>query len=270
MLHKLDSLNTLRPLINGMNIHLILESIIAGSTHGVVYGNAPDQPSAALCRYKSRFYLLGQPDPDFADDLKTLFENEIAPQAAAEGHEAGVWHYESEIWSPTIEKVAARKRSLAAPRRYLRREAATHPYLLPKNTSIQPIDPDLLAQRHLENIDLLVEEIQSERDDVADFLGHSFGVCAVVGDTIAGLCTSEFNTGARCEVGIMTMESYQRQGIATALAHALAAEAASRGITEIGWHCWSRNQASVATALKAGFTSVQDYPSHVIWYTAEE
>jgi RimJ/RimL family protein N-acetyltransferase len=44
--------------------------------------------------------------------------------------------------------------------------------------------------------------------------------------------------------------------------------ALSRGVTQIGWHCWARNLPSVATALKIGYEEVCNYTTFVAWFDA--
>ena len=106
----------------------------------------------------------------------------------------------------------------------------------------------------------------SERESVEDFLDKSFGLCLLHEDEIVGWCLSEYNFEAGCEVGIAISQPYQRRGFATLLASAFIEEANSRGLTEIGWHCYASNTASVATALKVGFQKVADYPICLCWY----
>jgi RimJ/RimL family protein N-acetyltransferase len=105
----------------------------------------------------------------------------------------------------------------------------------------------------------------SERPTVQDFLAKSFGVCLSRGDEIVGWCLSEYNCADRCEVGIEIVEPYQRRGLGTLLSLALVEMALSRSVTRIGWHCWASNTPSDATALKAGFELVEDYPAHYAW-----
>jgi RimJ/RimL family protein N-acetyltransferase len=273
-LYQLDSgdYEKLRPLFAQMGYHLILESMVAGNTRGAVYVDDLELPRAALCQYKDRLYLAGQGSQVFNEGLKRLFHETILPQGRAESRDAFVLHYTPDDWSAAIEQLLAGQKLWLGHRQYfaLKREQMRPPPPLPDGITIQPIDENLIAQTHLKYLDELVQEIQSERDSVAGFLEHSFGFAAVAGDEIAGLCTSEFNSGSRCEVGIMTMQAYQRQGIATTLALTLADHAFAHGITEIGWHCWARNTPSVATALKVGFEHVVDYPAYVGWYSPEE
>jgi RimJ/RimL family protein N-acetyltransferase len=78
---------------------------------------------------------------------------------------------------------------------------------------------------------------------------------------------SEYNVSDRCEIGIATAEKYQRKGIATLVTWSFLAEAHRRGYTRVGWDCWTRNEASGATARKAGFTLVEEYPATVVEFS---
>jgi hypothetical protein len=40
----------------------------------------------------------------------------------------------------------------------------------------------------------------------------------------------------------------------------------TQGATEIGWHCWSSNIASAATARKVGFEQTIEHPVYHAWY----
>ncbi len=83
---------------------------------------------------------------------------------------------------------------------------------------------------------------------------------------LAGWCLSEYNVGDRCEVGIATLEPFQRRGLAKAMGQAFLRMAYSKGIREVGWHCWKQNIPSAATARALGFRHVADYPVYVGWY----
>ena len=130
---------------------------------------------------------------------------------------------------------------------------------LPPDFRVVEIDEALLASKHM-NIDLVRDETVSERDSVEDYLENSFGYAAMKGDILVSWCMSEYNTGDRCELGIATMERYQRKGLATQVARAIIGHAVRQGVYSIGWHCWKRNEPSVRTALKIGFEHGLDYP----------
>ena len=116
----------------------------------------------------------------------------------------------------------------------------------------------------MKGIDSVQEEMCSERASVEDFLARSFGICPVYENEIAGWCMSEYNVGDRCEIGIATTPTHQRKGIATLATWYFLAEAQRRGYRRVGWDCWARNEASAATARKAGFTLVEEYPAVVV------
>ena len=61
---------------------------------------------------------------------------------------------------------------------------------------------------------------------------------------------------------------YRRRGLATLAVRATLEQCLARGYTEIGWHCWSNNRASAATALRAGFRQTVEHPVYHAWYNA--
>jgi RimJ/RimL family protein N-acetyltransferase len=106
----------------------------------------------------------------------------------------------------------------------------------------------------------LREELCSERETVEEFLEKSFGFAILQEAALAAWCLSEYNTGGRCEVGVATVEKYQRRGLGTVVTLALVEHALAHGYHTVGWHCWKRNVPSSALALRAGFHLVLEYP----------
>jgi predicted acetyltransferase len=136
--------------------------------------------------------------------------------------------------------------------------------VMPAGFQLQMVNADLLANTNLKHLETLKEELTSERPSVDDFLAKSFGVCAIHENELAGWCLSEYNADERCEIGIETTSDYRQRGIATALTLAFLEHAFSHGITEVGWHCFKRNESSAKTALKAGFDKICDYKSFIV------
>jgi RimJ/RimL family protein N-acetyltransferase len=127
--------------------------------------------------------------------------------------------------------------------------------------ALRAVDAELLAEAGLGRMNQLREEMCSERVSVEDFLARSFGVCLLdeKGKSLAGWCLSEYNYGGRCEVGIEVVEEYRQRGLGTRLAQALCAEAFGRKMERVGWHCLAANEASGATARRAGLRLVRRY-----------
>lgn len=252
-----------RPTLEGMNYHLAVNSIITGMTPARIYVDHPANPKAAFTWTKHRFYLAGDAGNDaFNGALNRLFTEEIYPQAIAAGMGGFVLHYSPGSWEDKIDVILKDR----FPTKHLRQLWAISELrrdwrrLMPAGFSMRRVDRDLLAKAGLKNRDALIEEMQSERVSVEDFLSKSFGFCMLHGEEIVGWCLSEYNSENECEVGIETVEAYRRQGIATLTASALIEHALAQDMTRIGWHCWADNKGSIATARKAGLEKVTDYP----------
>ncbi|MCA0454412.1 MAG: GNAT family N-acetyltransferase [Chloroflexi bacterium] len=131
---------------------------------------------------------------------------------------------------------------------------------LPPHLHLRLIDDDLLGQRSLRSIDPLLEEIQSCWTLLERFLDQGFGYC-IVSDTdgILAWCTAEYVSPGVCGVGIETLEAYQGNGLATAIAQAFAQHALSLG-WQVHWDAWLTNTPSTRVAEKAGFQKVTEYP----------
>lgn len=252
--------------------HLAIESLLAGKSAGTILVDDPGQPHTALAWTSHRVFLGGHPlsSQEFARILTGLFANDQFPA------EFGLYY--PPAWETVIEVLGDDDFGKGSPlpvppkqvfcglRHYYAGRAHLRDGHLPEEFTLRPIDAPLLTETHLKNLFPLVDELKSERESVTTFLRNSFGFCALYGDEIAGWCTSEYNTGTRCEVGIATVEGYRRRGIATALASALIEHALANGYTEIGWHCWANNVGSVATARKLGLEKVAEYP---VWAVVE-
>ncbi|MCA9978431.1 MAG: GNAT family N-acetyltransferase, partial [Anaerolineales bacterium] len=192
----------------------------------------------------------------------TLLTETIPAQSRAEGRESFIVCAAPEH-EPLFSALFSGKQLIRRQRQYFEldaRQFSSEP-ILPDGYHLLPVDADLLAQTHLQNMDWLKEEMVSERPSLDDFLAKSFGVCAIHADKIVGWCLSEYNCGPRCEIGIATDEAHQRKGLATAMATAVIQHALSQGIHQIGWLCWADNTPSSATARKLGFQLIAEMPA---------
>jgi RimJ/RimL family protein N-acetyltransferase len=175
-------------------------------------------------------------------------------------------YYPNEKWDSFIKAMLQQKYPIKSTRSYYSNKASRHeqPSAL-EGFSIHPVDASLLSG-NWQNLEFLTEEMCSERVSIQEFLAKSFGVCLTKDDLIVGWCLSEYNTGHRCEIGIATHEEYRQRGFATFLTRAFVELARTRDVARIGWHCSTSNLGSGATALKAGFQKVEDYPVFIGWF----
>jgi RimJ/RimL family protein N-acetyltransferase len=259
-----------KPVFQGLEDHLAVVALLEGAVPGRIFVDDAARPGAALAWIQQRFYLAGSGrDPKVNEALHQLFVDVIYPESIAAGRALFVLAYDDEYWGPVIEGIVLKdKRRLRVERQYyaLNVGQGPHPSVIPAGFALRAVDEALLHETHLENLDALIEEMCSERPSKEAFLRDSFGLCAIHENKIAGWCLSEYNVAHRCEVGIATLDPYQRQGLATAMASAFIEQARSKGVRHIGWHCYTDNIASAATALKAGFEHVMDHPVYVAWF----
>lgn len=258
-----DQFEQIRPLFAPLHHHLAIESILNGTTPGKVYVDDLLTPTVGLAWYQSRFYLSGQPETAVSQLLHRLFAETIYPS----GLEAMVLHYAPAEWETQATTLFGEKTPIHALRHHYQTQTSPRTCHVPDGFTLRLVDANLLTEP-LDHLDILMNEMQSERPFVADFLQHSFGVCLQHGSELVGWCLSEYNTAEQCEVGIEVREPYQKRGFATLLTHALVNEAYRRGIQQVGWHCWARNTASVATALKAGLVKTADCPVYFLSLTS--
>jgi RimJ/RimL family protein N-acetyltransferase len=265
------------PLFAGLDIHLAPLAVLSGAAEGLVWTDDPARPRAALVHTGSRYYLAGDPlSPDFNAGLRRLFADTLYPQALADGKEAFVLYYGPGWEGPVTAEILAGKDPIQDGRQVYELDGAAlqealHPdwqAQIPDGFTLRRVDAALLEEAHLMNLDEIVEEILSEGTTVEAYLQDRFGFCLVKNHEVAAWCFSEYNWKDRCEIGIATVEEYRRQGLAVAVGRALIEHARSQGIARIGWHCWTSNTPSIATALKLGFRKVQEFPVYFAYYAA--
>jgi GNAT superfamily N-acetyltransferase len=256
---------SIRPLFRDLEHHLLVEAFFEGKLPANLFVDDTERPRAGLLAYNNRFLFGGDPNrADFNAALHHYFTEKVIPLRKAAGSDGILLYYSPADWLPRLDEVFSGFETFQAPREYYQMTTPDPaPDIdLPAGFSLHLISPAFM-ESGIQGLEALREEMCSERTSVEDFLAHSFGICPVYENEIAGWCLSEYNTGGGCEIGIATLEPHQRQGLATQLTKAFLAEAARRGYTRIGWDCWKRNQPSAATARKAGFTLLEEYPAFV-------
>jgi GNAT superfamily N-acetyltransferase len=239
--------------------HLAIPSVLAGILPGRIYVDDLRRPTSAILIPANhyRLFLGGEPSERLlADVVHLLYKPSLAQS---------YWfmtHYPSSAWESAIERVLQGLGTSASLRLYYLLTEPSAPVAppLPEAITLAQITQRLIEDTALVNRDLLIDEIHSESPSLEYFFRQRFGFCALEGRQIVGWCLAEYHHQSRYELGIGTIESYQRRGIATQVASAVIKRAFAEGATEIGWDCWASNSASVATALKLGFQKEREYP----------
>ena len=244
-----------RALFSSLEHHALIYALFENNLEAQLFIDDATQPKAGMIAYKNRIVFGGDPNQGrFNTDLLQYFaETTFSPRK----ERAFLATFTSETWIPTLKEIFQKYEIFLGTRSYFK--TTPHPQdmpTLPDGFSLHHVTPEFLAS-DIGGLETLKEEIHSERTSLEDFFENGFGLCPVYENQIAGWCLSEYNTGDRCEIGIATLEPHQRKGIATIHTKTFLIEAEQRGYHHIGWKCWERNEASVATARKAGFSLVQ-------------
>lgn len=243
---------------------LAVTAALAGESPAELYVDDLAAPQAALLiLWNHRIYLAGTPgNATFSHDFASLLHDRYMPQEKEWRPFGFAIDFMPSLWEDDLASLFTDMESLRAEHQYysIRLGKPILPPSLPEGFVLRRVDGALLAQPSLGNYQLLVEEIHSESPSVDDFLQRKFGYCLQYGQDLVGWCLSEYNHGNQCELGIETLEGFQRRGLATATALATMAYAQSVGITRIGWHCWKANIPSSGLARKLGFEHVEDHP----------
>lgn len=246
--------------------HALVEALFEGCLTARLFVDDPAAPRSGVIVCNSRVLCTGDtPQIDFLEEMARTFSDELIPAQRALKKDAYLVYASGEGWNTVLQQLFNGHQLYHGTRQYYEiTDFAPSPDLAWRDGfSMQLITSEFLAS-DLAGLEAVREEMCSERTSVEDFLAHSFGLCPVHSNEVAGWCMSEYNVRDRCEIGIATTEKHQRQGIATLSTWAFLGEAHRRGYTRVGWDCWTRNVPSVATARKAGFTLVEEYPAVVV------
>ncbi|HEY3289193.1 MAG TPA: GNAT family N-acetyltransferase [Anaerolineae bacterium] len=267
-------LSVAAPLLHNMCHHLAVESMFAGLTPARMFVDDESHPSVVFAKAGHSTYIAGAFDNmGYNLALKDFIRGEVNVSMMEKEPRWISVFYEPQEWKAILTDVVLSDYQVwDSPRQYYERESAVtqHAALaaLPTGISLQHVDASLMSRNDLINLDQLRIEMCSERFSVVDFLDKSFGVCLVSGNELIGWCLSEYNCVGRCEIGIETNSAYQRRGFGVYMTQALVNLSAQSGIGTVGWHCRASNTPSSATALRAGFRHVCDYPA--LWVALQD
>lgn len=249
--------------------HALVEAVFEGCATARLFVDEAAAPRAGVIVCNSRVLCTGDPSQTgFLSEISRTFSEDLIPAQRARGNNAYLVYAREEAWGTVLPQMFNDCQLYHGTRQYyeITDFASNADLRLPEGFSLQWITPEFLSS-DTAGLEAVREEMCSERASVEDFLARSFGLCPVHSNEVAGWCMSEYNVGQRCEIGIATAEKYQRKGLATLSTWFFLAEALRRGYRRVGWDCWTRNAASVASARKAGFTFVEEYPASVVEFS---
>lgn len=254
--------NKVFPLYSDWEHHMSLQAAAEGQVDAQVWANSVDSPAAAVICFGYRVLIGGDPENLLArNEIRDFFHNIVLQNKIISLNHFFMLFWNEPGWQDVMLDTLKGCNMYLREREYYGADLHMNMNspVLPAAYELRTVDRSFLDECAWINKDELLDEMCSERASVEDFLEHSFGVCAVLGDEITGWCLSEYNNSCGCEVGIEVLQGHKRKGIGTALTHALMEKAGSQGLKRFGWSCFKDNLPSSATASKAGLTKLEEY-----------
>ena len=257
----------IRPLFHELERpHALVAAFFEGCATARLFVDDPVGPRTGIIVCNSRVLCAGDTSQSsFLNEMISIFSDELIPAHRARGNHGFLAYVTGDDWNAALEHMFGSYQLYRGTRQYYEMMNFTprpDPQV-PDGFSIHLITSDFMSS-HVAGLDAVREEMCSERTSVEDFLARSFGICPVYENEVAGWCMSEYNVGDRCEIGIATAPDHRRKGIASLATQAFLNEAHNHGYERIGWDCWTNNTPSAATARKAGFKLIEEYPAIVI------
>lgn len=263
-----ESFSKAAGLFQDLKHHLSITGVISGVVPGRIFLSNDD--ATALLTSPQGIFLGGRPDNIlFFEEANKLLANELLPNLASGGQLDYVLFYPSDDydWRHTLDLVMKDLLPLRSGRLTFSHDLNNINTVLYDH--IVPINSQLLKQHNIAGLDELLCEIQGNWPSMKAFEDRGFGCVAIqhtdAGPTIISWCLTDWVVGNECELGIQTDEKYRGNGWARKTVLGALSLAKKRGITKVGWQCWSSNIGSQRTATSAGFKLVADSPVLFGW-----
>jgi len=99
------------------------------------------------------------------------------------------------------------------------------------------------------------------------FMDRGFGYCILKDDHFASVCNSFFVGRGYADIDIVTVDEYQKQGLATLTGAAFIEHCLNHNLVP-NYNCDAGNERSIKLATKLGFVKNNDYP--MLWWHQDQ
>jgi RimJ/RimL family protein N-acetyltransferase len=271
MIYELDKADyeKARPLLRPLEYHLTSAAVLDGNSPGRVFVDDPADPRTAFVFSPEGCYLAGNPDNDA---FNRALNETIYVRKAFDEADALFFVCHPEGWQERL-------RIVLHPR--LPMEMARHHYVchelrtdwraaVPDGFTVHRVDERLLSRPRLRIPDHVTGWMKNNWGSVADFLQRGFGCVTIHDRQVVSWSLADCVSGDASEIGIRTLPSYRRRGLATITAAAAVDHALSNGFSMVGWHCPEDNLGSIGTAERVGFERERDYTMYYVFLDEAE
>lgn len=261
MVYKLEvkDYEKVRPVFSELSeFNYALLGLLDGLNPGWILADSPENPQSALASTVEGYCLAG----DFQDDTfireinAYLVENFYNDEDIISGDEIFACVY-PKAWADKMTALFHPREPLTLiVRHYLCTELKYTDWrnCLPDAFILHRIDKELLENPTLNIPDHIHGWINNNWGTQEHYLKHGFGFCIVHENMVSQWSLADcVSKDGRCEIGIWSLPTYRRRGLAAITAAASTEYALSHGFVKVGWHCLDDNVGSYKTAEKVGF-----------------
>ena len=250
------------PITEGLRYQLVIESIIAGNTHGRIFVDNLDSPKTALIwDLMGEILFTGASNNEpFNESIKRLLIKELMQDAIKRHIRGFSLYYYPETWNTIIERLFKEQSIKKTEHRFYEFNKRTFDWEkhIPDTYNMKYIDDDFLLRNELKNYEAVTGWIASFWKSTNAFTKNGVGYCLLHGDTIVSWCISVFVSDNKYEFGLETDVNYRNKGFAKLTSSACIDYCISHN-TRPFWNCSSDNIPSHIVAESIGFIRAKDY-----------
>lgn len=253
----IDRFSEYAPLFPGPQLALLLQSVAAGNTVARLWitGGVGRPDLAVLWDFGNKgIYISGTPSSTHSPATLRSF---VVEDLTAVARTTGLKYLSVRTLLPelvgTVNDAFGDAITKSHTKLFHEHPAAPRAETITTPADVQFVNIDRnLLESGMVNSEQVMTEVKWMWPSVDRFLAHGFGIAAIAGDQVVCWCTAEYVGPSQCGIGIETVDAYQNQGIATAVASRFIDESLRRGKNPC-WECGSDNIRSIRVAGKLGF-----------------
>ena len=269
---KSNEFEGVRPLFQGFDYSLSIHAAMEGNNPGRIFVDDVNHPSTALALTVEGYLLTGDDgNRETNEALRRLFKERIfTGEVFVNGNRSMSLAVHPETWEAKLPELIPTYEVEKLDRYHYLCHALKFDWRanLPADYTVRRVDRALLddaqvvfpeAMREWMNFD----EVWATKEN---FLSKGVSFAVLHEGEVVAWCTPDCVAGDRIDVGIMTLRTYRRRGLATIAVAATVEHCLNSGFSAVGWHCNADNIGSWKTAEKVGFERNRPYAYYYYMY----
>ena len=268
---KPEEFGAIRPLFADFEFYdLGVTSVFEHNFPGRLYVDSKKYPqSSFLYLGQKTFYLVGDPDNQaFNESLKKELYSNIIPKHINVSKDPNFVLIPEANWHKNLNDIFhVLKDSKRVYYEFTQDHGSNPEGKMPNDYKLIEFTEKALQIDGIKENEWIQSWILNIYKTHENFIARAFGFCIIYKKktvVCVGLCNYINNASTRCEIGVGTLESHQKKGLAKYLISRMITHCLNQNIRKIGWHTGSDNIASQKTTLAGGFQFKREYPIYLI------